>query len=104
MITAGGFNHSAFTIHVPWPRPIGETVIWAVFFAPFWRHVEKSVDPKEFFAAATKGRIRVKDLTVVVLVEHTIAGEILNLRRPFWHNAEIVARPTGSRPASGRAK
>ena len=43
-----------------------------------------------------------KDPTVIVLVKHTIAGEMLDFRRPFCRNAVIVNRPPGRSIATGK--
>ena len=48
------FYLSAFPVHVPRPRPIGEAVVGTIFVAPFRRRVEEPVDAEKFFAATTE--------------------------------------------------
>jgi hypothetical protein len=54
VIATGRFYRSAFAVHVSRPRPITEAVIRTVLLAAFWRRIEKSVDAKELFTAATE--------------------------------------------------
>src|SRR5262245_32161328 len=96
MISAVPFDHAAFAVHGPWPRPVTQRVIGPSLVSPFRRHVEISVDTKELFAAAAIGRVGMEDLAAVVLVENAITGEIFDPGRPFRRSSEIVESAAGS--------
>src|SRR2546429_6650310 len=91
-----GFHASAFAVHVPRSRPIGETPIWPVFIASFRDHVENPVNPEELFSAAAESRIGMEDLAGLVLEEDAVAREIFQFRRPFGRFLVIVESATGS--------
>src|SRR4029453_10222882 len=89
-VTPAGFHGSAFAVHVPRSRPIGETMIRAVLSAPYRCCVKNPINPQNLLAAAAKRRVGVKDLTGLVLIEHAVAGEVFQLRSPFRRRSKIV--------------
>src|SRR2546428_11350504 len=78
-----GFHASAFAVHVPRSRPIGETPIWPVFIASFRDHDENPVNPEELFSAAAEHRIGMADLAGPGLEEDAVARKVFQVPRPF---------------------
>ena len=59
------------------------------------RYIEIPVYPEELFTAAAETRVGVKDLTGVILEEHTIAGKVLEVCGPCRCFLVIVESVTG---------
>src|SRR5437763_3597183 len=95
VVAAVGFHASAFAVHVPRSRPIGETTIWPILIAPLRHHVESPVNSEELFSAAAESRISMEDLARSVPEEDAVAGEIFQFYRAFGCLFVIVESATG---------
>ena len=82
-MAAIGLHVSAFTVHIPGPRPVAQSMVGPRFIVPLRHHIENSVDAEKLFRAAAKGRIGMKDLAALVFEERAVAGESLS---PDWSN------------------
>src|ERR1700730_679453 len=95
MVAPIGFHHAALTVQVAWPDPVPKCVVRPLLVAALRRCIEIPVYPEELFAAAAESRVGVKDLAGVVLEEDTVAGKVLQVRRPCRCFLVIVESLTG---------
>src|SRR5262249_207248 len=76
MVASVGLHHAGFPVPVGWPYPVGESVEVTVLIPPFRCPVHIPLDPEKLFAAAAEGRVRLKDLSGLVLEEYSVAGTV----------------------------
>src|SRR5262249_19169557 len=81
-----------FSVHVAWPRPVGQRMIGSGLVAALRHGVENSINSHDFFTAPAIGRICVEDVTSVVLVENASARKVLDISRPIRSLPKIVMR------------
>src|SRR6266446_4417432 len=82
MVTPIGFHYAALAVEVSRPDPVGKCVIRPILATALRRCFEIPVYPEELLAAAAESRVGKKDLTGAILEEDTVAGKVLQVRRP----------------------
>src|ERR1700693_1634946 len=91
MIPARALDGAPAPIHVVRSGPVRQRMIGAVFGTAFGCCVEVSVHAEKLLPAATKGGIRVIDLTRV-FDENAVAGQVRQTRVPL---AKVVIAAAG---------
>src|SRR6185436_13175830 len=91
-VAAIGGHFAALAIHVVRPRPVRQREMRAVLVASLGRGFEDAVDAHEVLPTPRVVRVRVEDGAGLVLVEHAVAGDVLD---PGIAVAVVVVRAAG---------